>query len=171
MLQNCAINAVASLSLQFKISKPRTFTVDMPSAAPFFVCMDVCLVFELQCTFDLWPAKTTGYSRLIYGQISRIGDLTPFSELVPADCTVLNSPCPNRKGGGLVTILKGLFSWALSVCFSGCVCQFWSSASPSRLEWSCFIRGDLPSSSLSKGLHTAIYCIHRQYCQSTTTFY
>lgn len=47
---------------------------------------------------------------------TKVGDLTPFSELVPADCTFFNSPHPNRKGGGLVTILKYFF-WALSVCF------------------------------------------------------
>ncbi len=35
--------------------------------------------------------------------------LTPFSELVPADCTFFNSPRLNRKGDGLVTILKYSF--------------------------------------------------------------
>ncbi|KAI2647331.1 Transposable element Tc1 transposase [Labeo rohita] len=34
------------------------------------------------------------------------GDLVPFSELVPADCTFFNSPCQNGRGGGLVTVMK-----------------------------------------------------------------
>ncbi len=40
---------------------------------------------------------------------TKVGDLTPFSELVPSDCTFFNSPRPNRRGGGLVTILKSSF--------------------------------------------------------------
>lgn len=40
---------------------------------------------------------------------TKVGDLTPFSDLVPADCTFFNTPRPNRKGGGLVTILKDSF--------------------------------------------------------------
>lgn len=34
------------------------------------------------------------------------GDLTPFSELVPVDCTFFSSPRQNRRGGGLVTVMK-----------------------------------------------------------------
>lgn len=40
----------------------------MPSAAPFCVCMDVCLVFYMRHTFDQWPTISTGYWRCIYGQ-------------------------------------------------------------------------------------------------------
>lgn len=40
----------------------------------------------------------------------KAGDLTPFADLVPADCTFFNSPCLCGQGGGIVTILKNSFS-------------------------------------------------------------
>lgn len=34
----------------------------------------------------------------------KVGDLTPFADLIPTDCTFSNSPRPSRGGGGIVTI-------------------------------------------------------------------
>ncbi len=34
----------------------------------------------------------------------KVGDLTPFSDLIPADCTFFNSPRLSGRGGGIVTI-------------------------------------------------------------------
>lgn len=40
----------------------------------------------------------------------KVGDLTPLSELVPANCTFFNSPRPNGRGGGILTILNNSLS-------------------------------------------------------------
>ncbi len=40
----------------------------------------------------------------------KVGDLTPFADLIPTDCTFSNSPRPSRRGGGIVTILKNSLS-------------------------------------------------------------
>uniref|UniRef100_A0A8C2BTF1 Reverse transcriptase domain-containing protein n=1 Tax=Cyprinus carpio TaxID=7962 RepID=A0A8C2BTF1_CYPCA len=40
----------------------------------------------------------------------KVGDLTPFSDLIPDDCTFFNSPRPSGRGGGIATILKNSLS-------------------------------------------------------------
>ena len=36
----------------------------------------------------------------------KVGDLTPFADLIPSDCTFFNSPRLKGRGGGVVTVLK-----------------------------------------------------------------
>ncbi len=36
-------------------------------------------------------------------------DLSPFNELVPADCSFFNTPRTSGRGGGIATVLKEIF--------------------------------------------------------------
>ncbi len=38
-----------------------------------------------------------------------VGDLSPFSELVPSECTFFNSPRITDRGGGLASVFKRHF--------------------------------------------------------------
>ncbi len=40
----------------------------------------------------------------------KVGDLTPFADLIPSDCTFFNSPRLSGRGGGIVTILNNSLS-------------------------------------------------------------
>lgn len=42
-----------------------------------------------------------------------IGDMSPFSELIPRDCTFFNTPRSLGRGGGLVSIFKEKFNCRL----------------------------------------------------------
>ncbi len=39
----------------------------------------------------------------------KVGDPSPFSDLVPAGCTFFNLPCSSGRGGGLAVIFKNSF--------------------------------------------------------------
>lgn len=44
-----------------------------------------------------------------------VGDLTPFSELVPPDSTFFNSPLTTGRGGGLASVFKSHFGLSADV--------------------------------------------------------
>ncbi len=89
---------------------------------------------------------------------TKVGDLTPFSELVPSDCTFFNFPRPNRRGGGLVTILKSSF-------LVRCRCQVsWHFILPVRFSYRGLLR--MCSSIFRTFSHAEQqYLMHLHYCK------
>lgn len=43
-------------------------------------------------------------------------DLSPFMDLLPLDCSFLNTPCITSRGGGLASIFNNSFSIYYSMC-------------------------------------------------------
>lgn len=66
-------------------------------------------------TFILIDFMTSFMLGFMFTRETWARDISPFFNLVPADCSFYNSPQPSRRGGGIAVVMKKTFSFELKL--------------------------------------------------------